>query len=52
MDNMALQTTFLYLFNPLPIFKPCVTKKKYLATLCNIEQVTATLETTTDLQFL
>jgi len=52
MDDMALQTTFPYLFNPPPILKPCITKEKSLATLCNVEQITATLEITTGLQFL
>ena len=49
---MALQTAFLLLFNLLPILKPCITKEKSLAVLSNVEQVTATLETTTDTQFL
>jgi len=52
MDDIALQTTFPYLFNISPILKPCITKEKSLATLCNAEQVIATLETTTNLQFL
>ena len=52
MDDMALQTAFSHLFNLPPILKPCVTKEKSLATLSNAEQVMATLETTTDLQFL
>jgi len=52
MDDMPLQTTSPHLFNPTPILKPCTTKEKFLATLFNAEQVTATLETTTDLQFL
>jgi len=50
--NMALQTAFPHLFNLPPILKPCITKEKSLATLSNTEQVTATLETTTDPQFL
>jgi len=49
---MALQTTFPHLFNPPPILKPCATKEKSLATLCNAEQIIATSETTTNLQFL
>ena len=52
MDDMALQTAFPYLFNLPPILKPCVTKEKSLAALSNAEQVIATLETTTDPQFL
>ena len=52
MDDIALQTTFPHLFNLPPILKPCVTKEKSLATLSNAEQVIATLETTTNLQFL
>jgi len=52
MDDIALQTTFPHLFNLSPILKPCITKEKSLATLCNAEQVIATLETTTDPQFL
>jgi len=48
-DNIALQTVFLYLFNPLSILKPYATKRKSLATLFNVEQITATLETTTNL---
>jgi len=52
LDNMALQTAFPHLFNPPPILKPCATKEKSLATLFNVEQVTATLETTTNPQFL
>ena len=51
-DDMTLQTTFPYLFNPSSILKSCTTKEKSLATLCNAEQVMATLETTTDPQFL
>ena len=51
-DNMALQTTFPHSFNLPPILKPYVTKEKSLATLSNVEQVMATLETTTNLQFL
>ena len=51
-DDMALQTTFPYLFNLFPILMPCATKEKSLTTLYNAEQVTATLETTTNLQFL
>jgi len=35
-DNMALQTAFLHLFNPPPILKPCATKEKSLAALCNV----------------
>jgi len=35
-----------------PILKPCATKEKSLAALFNAEQVTATLKTTTDSQFL
>ena len=49
---MALQTAFPHLFNLPPILKPCVTKEKSLAALSNAEQVMATLETTTDPQFL
>jgi len=49
---MALQTAFPHSFNLSPILKPCVTKEKSLAILSNAEQVTATLETTTNLQFL
>ena len=52
MDDMALQTTFPHPFNLSPILKPCITKEKSLAALSNVEQVTATLETTTDPQFL
>jgi len=37
MDNMALQTAFPHLFNLPPILKPCTTKEKSLATLCNAE---------------
>ena len=51
-DNMPLQTTFSHLFNLLPILKSCVTKEKSLAALFNTKQVTATLKTTTNLQFL
>jgi len=51
-DDMALQTTFPHLFNLPPILKPCTTKEKYLAILFNAEQVMATLETTTNPQFL
>ena len=51
-DDMALQTTFPHLFNLPPILKPCATKEKYLAILFNAEQVMATLETTTNPQFL
>jgi len=50
--NMPLQTAFPYLFNLPPILKPCITKEKSLAILFNTEQVIATLETTTNLQFL
>jgi len=50
--DMALQTAFPHLFNLPPIVKPCVTKEKSLAALSNAEQVMATLETTTDPQFL
>jgi len=52
MDDMALQTAFPHPFNLSPILKPCVTREKSLAVLSNAEQVTATLETTTDPQFL
>jgi len=52
MDDMALQTAFPHPFNLSPILKPCITKEKSLATLSNTEQVTATLETTTNPQFL
>jgi len=52
MDNIALQTTSFHLFNLPPILNPCITKEKSLATLSNAEQVTATLETTTNPQFL
>jgi len=52
MDDMALQTTFPHPFNLPPILKPYITKEKSLATLSNAEQVMATLETTTDPQFL
>ena len=38
-DNIALQTTFPYLFNLPFTLKSCTTKEKSLATLCNIEQV-------------
>jgi len=48
-DNMALQTTSPHLFNLPPILKPCVTKEKSFAALSNVEQVMATLETTTNL---
>jgi len=51
-DDMALQTASPHLFNLPPILKPCITKEKSLAALSNAEQVTATLETTTDPQFL
>jgi len=51
-DDMALQTTFPHPFNLPPILKPCVTKEKSLAALSNAKQVTATLEITTDPQFL
>jgi len=51
-DDMALQTAFPHPFNLPPILKPCVTKEKSLAALSNAEQVMATLETTTDPQFL
>jgi len=51
-DDMALQTTSLYLFNPSFILKSCTTKEKSLATLYNAEQVITTLEITTDPQFL
>ena len=51
-DNMALQTIFPYLFNPPSNLKSCTTKEKYFATLCNAEQITVTLETTINLQFL
>jgi len=51
-DNMALQTAFPHLFNLPPILKPCITKEKSLAILSNAEQVMATLETTTNPQFL
>ena len=47
-DNLALQTAFFHLVNLPPILKPCATKKKSLAALCNTEQVIATLEITTD----
>ena len=46
-----MQTAFPHLSNPPPILKPCTTKEKSLAVLFNTEQVTATLETTTNLQF-
>ena len=49
---MALQTAFPHLFNPSPILKPYATKEKSLTTLYNAEQVMATLETTTNPQFL
>jgi len=49
---MALQTIFPHLFNIPPILKPCTTKEKSLATLSNAEQIMATLETTTNPQFL
>jgi len=39
MDDIALQTTFPYLFNSLSTLKSCATKEKSLAALCNIEQV-------------
>jgi len=52
MNDMALQAAFPHPFNLPPILKPCVTKEKSLAALSNVEQVTATLETTTDPQFL
>ena len=52
MEDMALQTAFPHPFNLPPILKPCVTKEKSLAALSNAEQVMATLETTTDPQFL
>ena len=51
-DDMALQTAFSYFFNLSSILKPCVTKEKSLAALSNKEQIMATLETTTDPQFL
>ena len=51
-DNMALQTIFPYLFNQPSNLKSCTTKEKYFATLCNAEQITVTLETTINLQFL
>jgi len=51
-DNMTLQTISPYFFNLSSILESCATKEKSLATLCNIEQVMATLETTTDPQFL
>jgi len=35
-DNIALQTTFLHLFNLLFILKSCTTKEKSLAALCNV----------------
>ena len=51
MSNMLLQTVSLHLFNLSPILKPYITKEKSLATLSNVEQVMATLKTTTNLQF-
>ena len=47
-----MQTIFPHFSNPPPILKPCTIKEKSLAALFNTEQVMATLETTTDLQFL
>ena len=49
---MALQTAFSYSFNLPPILKPYITKEKSLATLSNVEQIMATLKTTTNPQFL
>ena len=46
-----MQTIFPHFSNPPPILKPCTIKEKSLAALFNTEQVMATLETTTDLQF-
>jgi len=51
MNNMLLQAVSLHFFNLSPILKPYTTKKKYLATLSNTEQVMATLKTITNLQF-
>jgi len=51
MNNMPLQTVSLHLFNLSPILKPYATKEESLAVLSNSEQVMATLETTTNLQF-
>ena len=47
-----MQTIFPHFSNPPPILKPCTTKEKSLATLSNAEEVMATLETTTNPQFL
>ena len=52
MDNIALQTTSPYFFNLSPILKSCIIKEKSLATLSNAKQIIATLETTTNPQFL
>ena len=35
-DDIALQTTFLHLFNLPFILKSCTTKEKSLAALCNV----------------
>ena len=48
---MSLQTASSHFFNPSPILKPCTTKEKSLAILFNVEQVMATLETTTNPKF-